>query len=150
MARKIILSKFNFFYFKVVRVCSFVCCNGVCKSGLPPQKPNLNETLERDTRGFNAAFLSFSAVLFTVQMSKLKGLEKTRRKRICSSSKDFPRPLWGRYISAALAKSGPRDITSEKSFLLFFIHENGLGHMFQKQFSCSPILLFCVSSISRK
>ena len=61
----------------------------------------------------------------------------------------FPRPLWGRYISAALAKSGPLDITSEKSFLLFFTHENGLGHMFQKQFSCSPILLFCVA-ISRK
>ena len=75
-------------------------------------------------------------------MSKLKGLEKTHRKRICSSSKDFPRPFWGRYISAALAKSGPLDITSEKSFLLFFTHENGLGHMFQKQFSYSPILLF--------
>ena len=35
-------------------------------------------------------------------------------------------------LSAALAKSGPRDFPSEKSFLLFFAHEKGLGHMFQK------------------
>ena len=31
---EVIVSKFNFFYFKVERVCSFVYCNGVCKSGL--------------------------------------------------------------------------------------------------------------------
>ena len=36
------------------------------------------------------------------------------------------------YLSATLAKSGPLDFPSEKSFLLFFAHENGLGHMFQK------------------
>ena len=35
-------------------------------------------------------------------------------------------------LSAALAKSGPLDFPSEKSFLLFFAHEKGLGHMFQK------------------
>ena len=32
--RKVIVRKFKFFHFKVVRVCSFVCCNGVCKSCL--------------------------------------------------------------------------------------------------------------------
>ena len=31
-----------------------------------------------------------------------------------------------------LAKSGPLDFPSEKSFLLFFAHGKGLGHMFQK------------------
>ena len=36
------------------------------------------------------------------------------------------------YLSATLAKSGPLDFPSEKSFLLFFAHEKGLGHMFQK------------------
>ena len=42
--------------------------------------------LQRDTRGFNAAFShgipSVSVVQFTVQMSKLNGLGKTHRKRI--------------------------------------------------------------------
>ena len=46
------------------------------------------------------------------------------------------------HLSAALAKSGPLDFLSEKSFLLFYAHEKGLGHMFQKWFSCSPILFF--------
>ena len=36
------------------------------------------------------------------------------------------------FLSATLAKSGPLDFPSEKSFLLFFAHEKGLGHMFQK------------------
>ena len=35
-------------------------------------------------------------------------------------------------LRAALTKSGPLDFPSEKSFLLFFAHEKGLGHMFQK------------------
>ena len=46
--------------------------------------------------------------------------------------------------SAAPVKSGPHDFPLEKSFLLFFAYVKGLGHMFQKQFSCSPILFFCV------
>ena len=36
------------------------------------------------------------------------------------------------FLSATLAKSGPLDFPSEKSFLLFFAHEKGLGHMFQE------------------
>ena len=44
------------------------------------------DTLQRDTRGFNAAFShwipSVSVVQFTVQMSKLNGLGKTHRERI--------------------------------------------------------------------
>ena len=47
-------------------------------------------------------------------------------------------------LSAAPVKSGPHDFPSEKSFLLFFAHVKGLGHIFQKQFSCSSILFFCV------
>ena len=35
-------------------------------------------------------------------------------------------------LSATLAKSGPLDFPSEKRFLLFFAHEKGFGHMFQK------------------
>ena len=34
-------------------------------------------------------------------------------------------------LSAALTKSGPLDFPLEKSFLLFFAHGKGLGHMFQ-------------------
>ena len=48
-----------------------------------PQKLNSNDTLQRDTRGFNAAFShwipSVSVVQFTMQMSKLNGLGKTYR-----------------------------------------------------------------------
>ena len=40
--------------------------------------------------------------------------------------------LHGWNLSATLAKSGPLDFPSEKSFPLFFAHEKGLGHMFQK------------------
>ena len=35
-------------------------------------------------------------------------------------------------LSTTLAKSGPLDFPSEKSFLLFFAHEKGLGNMCQK------------------
>ena len=49
-------------------------------------------------------------------------------------------------LSATLAKSGPLDFPSEKSFLLLFAHEKGLGHMFHKSFSCSAILFFCVAT----
>ena len=49
-------------------------------------------------------------------------------------------------LSAALAKSGPLDFPSEKSFLLFSAHEKGLEHMFQKWLSCSLILFFCVAT----
>ena len=49
-------------------------------------------------------------------------------------------------LSATPSKSGPLDFPSEKSFLLFFAHKKGLGHMFQKDFSCPPILSFCVAT----
>ena len=52
----------------------------------PPQKLNSNDTIQQDTRGFNAAFShripSVSVVQFTVQMSKSDGLGKTHRERI--------------------------------------------------------------------
>ena len=33
-----------------------------------------------------------------------------------------------------------------KKFSFIFVHKKGLGHMFQKKFSCSPILSFCVAA----
>ena len=52
----------------------------------PPQKLNSDDTLQRDTRGFNATFShgipQVSVEQFTVQMSRLNGLEKTHRERI--------------------------------------------------------------------
>ena len=69
-----------------MRVCPFVCCNGMWKSGLSSTKLNSDDTFQRDTRGFNAAFSHLipwvSVVQFTVQMSKLNGLEKTHWERI--------------------------------------------------------------------
>ena len=51
----------------------------------PPQKLNSNGTLQRNTRGFNAAFShqipSVSVVQFMVQMSKSR-LGKTHQERI--------------------------------------------------------------------
>ena len=65
-----------------MRVYSFVCCNGVCDSGVSFTKINSNGTLQRDTREFNAALNLISVVRFTVQISKLNGLGKTHRERI--------------------------------------------------------------------
>ena len=52
----------------------------------PPQKLNLNGTLQQNAQGFNAAFshqiLSVSVMQFMVQMSKLNGLGKTHQERI--------------------------------------------------------------------
>ena len=52
----------------------------------PSQKLNSNGTLQRGTRGFNAAFSqkipSVSVVQFTVQIFKLNGLGKTHRERL--------------------------------------------------------------------
>ena len=45
-------------------------------------------------------------------------------------------------LSATLSNSVPLDFPSEKSFLSFLAHEKGLGYMFQKQLSCSPVLFF--------
>ena len=51
----------------------------------PPQKLNSNNTNQRNTRRFNAAFFHWippvSVVQFTVQMSKLNGLGKTHQER---------------------------------------------------------------------
>ena len=64
--------------------------------GLRP-KLNLNEILQIDTRGFNAAFShwipSVSVVQFTVQMSKLNGLGKTHLKHLCSRTENFAHPI---------------------------------------------------------
>ena len=80
------MSKFNFFYFEVVRVCSFVCCSGVCKSGLSSTKSKFEWHTPTRHKGFNAAFSqkipSVSVVQFTVQMFKLNGLGKTHRERL--------------------------------------------------------------------
>ena len=52
----------------------------------PSQKLNSNGILQRDTKGFNAAFSqkipSVSVVQFTVQMFKMNGLGKTHRERL--------------------------------------------------------------------
>ena len=52
----------------------------------PSQKLSPNGTLQRDARGFNAAFSqkipSVSVVQFTGQMFKLNGLGKAHRERI--------------------------------------------------------------------
>ena len=94
MGRKVIESKFKFFYSEVVRVRSFVYCNDVCKSGLS-LKFNSNETLQWDTRGFNGAFSHWIPffVQFTEQMSKLNGLGKTYRKCICTRTINFSSPF---------------------------------------------------------
>ena len=72
--------------FEVVRVCSFFCCNGVCKSGLSSTKTKFEWDTSIRHKGIYAALFnliaSVSALQFTVQMSKLNRLGKTYRKRI--------------------------------------------------------------------
>ena len=55
-----------------------------------------------------------------------------RKLRFAAKCQYSPIVFLKRWLSATLAKSGPLDFPSEKSFLLFFDHEKGLGHMFQK------------------
>ena len=78
-------SKLNFFILKLwefVRLFAAMACVNLV---FPPRKLNSNGTLQRNKRGFNAAFShwtpSVSIVQFTVQMSKLNGLGKTHRER---------------------------------------------------------------------
>ena len=80
------VSKFKFFVLKLwefARLFAAMACENLV---FPPQKLNSDDTLQRDTRGFNAAFShwipSVFVVQFTVQMSKLDGLGKTHRERI--------------------------------------------------------------------
>lgn len=40
----------------------------------------------------------------------------------------------------------PLNFPLKKGFVLFFARESGLGHMFQKQSSRSPILFFCIAT----
>ena len=66
MARKVIVSKFQFFFFEVVRVCMFLSRFFAAKACVnllfPLQKPNSDGTLQLSTRGFNAAFSLCCAV----------------------------------------------------------------------------------------
>ena len=63
----------------------------------PSLKLNSNETLQLDTREFNAAFSlgipSVSVVQLLVQMSKLNGPGKTDRKYLYRRTENFARPF---------------------------------------------------------
>ena len=55
---------FQFFNFKVVRICSFVCCNGMCKSGLSSTKTKFKWDISTRHKGilcgsFLIEFLQF-------------------------------------------------------------------------------------------
>ena len=83
-ARKVIVSKYFLFWScESARLFAAMACVNLV---FPPQKLNSNDTIQQDTRGFNAAFShwipSVSVVQFTVQMSKSDGLGKTHRERI--------------------------------------------------------------------
>ena len=75
--RKVIVSKFKFFILKLWEFARLFAAMACVNLVFPPQKLNSNDTLQRDTRGFNAAFShwipSVSVVQFMVQMSKLNG-----------------------------------------------------------------------------
>ena len=70
---------------------------------------------------FNAPALADGAL--SVMVESLWGFQQ----RLCEVHQWT---IWD--LSAALAESGPLDFSLEKSFLLFFAHKKGLGHMFQK------------------
>ena len=55
-ARKVIVSKFKFFILKLWEFARLFAAMACVNLVFPPQKLNSNDTLERDTRRFNAAF----------------------------------------------------------------------------------------------
>ena len=77
---------FNFFFLRLLEFARLFAAMASVNLIFPPQKRTSNETLKRDTRGFNAGFShwlpSVSVVQFTLQMSKLNGLGKTHRERM--------------------------------------------------------------------
>ena len=83
-ARKVIVSKFKFFILKL-RVCSFVCCNGVCKSGLSSQKLNTNGTLQRDARCglFSKNSFSFCCAIYSTNVQIERTWKDSPRAYIC-------------------------------------------------------------------
>ena len=55
-ARKVIVSKFKFFILKLWEFARLFAAMACVNLVFPSQKLNSNGTLQRDTRGFNAAF----------------------------------------------------------------------------------------------
>ena len=96
MARKLIASKLKLFILKLWELARLSAAMASVNLVFPPQKLNLNETLQLYKRGFNTTsswIPSVSVMRFTVQMSKLNGLGKTHQKRICRRTENFARPF---------------------------------------------------------
>ena len=96
MARKLIASKLKLFILKLWELARLSAAMASVNLVFPPQKLNLNETLQLYKRGFNTTsswIPSVSVMRFTVQMSKLNGLGKTHQKRICRRTENVARPF---------------------------------------------------------
>ena len=68
-----------------MRVCSFVCCNGVFNSDLSFTKTKFERHTPTRHKGIQCSLFSIpsiSVVQFKVQMSKLNGIGKTHQERI--------------------------------------------------------------------
>ena len=73
-----------FFYFEVVRICSFVCCNGVCKSGVSSTKTKIEWYTPTRHKGIYWGLFSINSFSFCCAIySTIVQIERTR--------KDLPR-----------------------------------------------------------
>ena len=97
MTRKVIVSKNKFFILKLWEFACLFTAMAYVNLVFPSLKLNSNETLQLDTREFNAAFSlwipSVSVVQLLVQMSKLNGPGKTHRKYLYMRTENFARPF---------------------------------------------------------
>ena len=98
MVRKVIVRKFNFFLILKLWEFGGWHCKNVCKSGVSSTKNKFEWDTSNRHKGIQCGFSSLNSFIFCcaiygIQLSKLNGLGKTHRKRLCSRTETFARPF---------------------------------------------------------
>ena len=86
-----------------MRACSFVCYNGLCKSGLSSTKTKF-EWIKRDTRGFNTVFsftsFSFCCAIYGTNVQ----IERTRKDSLRAYESPSIDSIVTNYVTFKLSK----------------------------------------------
>ena len=84
----------NFFILKLWELARLFATMACVNLVIPPQKLNWNETLQRDTRGFNAPFFSlnsfsFCCAIYSTNVHIARTWKDSQRAYICCRTKNF-------------------------------------------------------------